>query len=237
MDSTSSPTIMEKVIVFDLDDTLSKEIDYLKSAYREIAQYAAAPCEGCSDGVSILVEKAYVAMLEAYQRGENAFEALNAFLGVKNPVSEYLSIYRNHVPDVRLTDVVRDVLGKLKTEGCVIGLITDGRSVQQRHKIEALGLSEFMAEEDIVISEEFGSEKPSLANYEYFMKRYPEASEFVYVGDNPKKDFIAPNALGWTSVCLKDDSRNIHKQDFSLVAAEALPKRVIESLGELISVR
>lgn len=225
---------MKKVICFDLDDTLSKEIDYLKSAYREIAQYAAAPCEGCSDSVSILAEKAYVAMLEAYQRGENAFVALNAFLGVQNPVNEYLGIYRNHVPEIRLPDEVRDVLVKLKAEGCVIGLITDGRCVQQRHKIEALGLAEFVAEEDIVISEEFGSEKPALANYDYFMKRYPEAEEFVYVGDNVKKDFIAPNALGWMTVCLKDDGRNIHKQDFASVPAEALPKRVIESLSDLV---
>lgn len=225
---------MKRVICFDLDDTLSKEIDYLKSAYREIAQYAAAPCEGCSDGVSILAEKAYETMLEAYLRGVNAFEALNAFLGVQNPVSEYLSIYRNHVPDVRLTDEVCDVLGKLKSDGCVIGLITDGRSVQQRHKIEALGLAEFVVEEDIVISEEFGSEKPSKANYEYFMKLYPEAEEFVYVGDNPKKDFVGANALGWMTVCLLDDGRNIHKQDFEAVTEEALPKRVIESLSELV---
>ena len=33
-----------QVLIFDLDDTLYKEIDYLTSAYREIARYAAAHC-------------------------------------------------------------------------------------------------------------------------------------------------------------------------------------------------
>ena len=100
----------------------------------------------------------------------------------------------------------------LKNQGVRIGLITDGCSVQQRNKIEALGLRRWIEEEDIIISEEFGSGKPALANFEYFMKRYPECHDFTYVGDNLKKDFIAPNALGWQTVCLKDDGRNIHRQ-------------------------
>lgn len=226
---------MKKVICFDLDDTLSKEIDYLKSAYREIARYAATPCSGCSDSEIVLAQKAYEAMLEAYHRGENAFEVLNAFLGVQNPVSEYLSIYRNHRPEIALSEETEKVLSILKAEGCRLGLITDGRSVQQRSKIEALALGRYFDEEDIVISEEFGSEKPSLANYECFMKRYPEATDFVYVGDNPKKDFVGANALGWMTVCLLDDGRNIHKQDFEAVSAEAQPKHKIKTLSELIN--
>ena len=33
------PSMCKKVVVFDLDDTLYKEIDYLKSAFQEIADY------------------------------------------------------------------------------------------------------------------------------------------------------------------------------------------------------
>ena len=66
-----------RVVCFDLDDTLYKEIDYLKSAYREIAEYAAEHCRGYSDPVSVLAHKAYDVMLAAYQEGQNAFEELN----------------------------------------------------------------------------------------------------------------------------------------------------------------
>ena len=219
-----------KVVCFDLDDTLYKEIDYLKSAYREIAAYAAEYCHGCSDTPMILAAKAYNAMLAAYQKGENAFECLNSFLGIDLPISEYLQIYRNHKPRISLSADVEQTLDTLKADGCIIGLITDGRSVQQRNKIEALGLSRWIANEDKVISEEFGSEKPSPANYEYFMKRYPECSDFTYVGDNPKKDFIAPNALGWTTICLLDDGRNVQKQDFSCEPQCNIPVRKVEKL-------
>ena len=223
-----------RVICFDLDDTLYKEIDYLKSVYREIAGYAAEYCHGCSAPVSVLAHKAYEVMLAAYREGGNAFEALNRFLGLNLPASDYLYIYRNHKPKIALSEDVVRMLDTLMVKGVRMGLITDGRSVQQRNKIEALGLSRWMDAEDIVISEEFGSEKPALANYAYFMERYPECHDFTYVGDNLKKDFVAPNALGWMTICLMDDGRNIHRQDFASTPAQALPKKKIKSLKELI---
>lgn len=218
-----------KVICFDLDDTLYKEIDYLKSAYREIAQYAAGQCTGCSDSVNILAIKAYDRMLDAYREGLNAFEELNLFLGLDLPISDYLYIYRHHKPKIALVEDVAMTLDELQAKGVRIGLITDGRSVQQRNKIEALGLGKWIEKEDIVISEELGSEKPNVANYEYFMRRYPECYDFTYVGDNLKKDFIAPNALGWHTICLKDDGRNIHRQRVDDIEKRMMPKRWIDS--------
>ena len=222
-----------KIVCFDLDDTLYKEIDFLKSAYQEIAGYAAGQCTGCSDSVTILALKAYNRMLDAYSGGRNAFEELNNFLGISLPASDYLQIYRNHKPKVELSEDAVRTLDCLKEQGARMGVITDGRSVQQRNKVEALGLGRWMEQEDIVISEEFGSEKPNLANYTYFMKRYPQCHDFTYVGDNLKKDFIAPNRLGWHTVCLKDDGRNIHKQQVEIAEREALPKVWIDSLYEL----
>ena len=226
-----------RVICFDLDDTLYKEIDYLKSAFQEIAEYAAAHCHGCSDPVLVLAHKAYEMMLAAYREGGNAFEALNRFLGLNLPASDYLYIYRNHKPKIALSEDVVRMLDTLKVKGVRIGLITDGRSVQQRNKIEALGLSRWMDAEDIVISEEFGSEKPALANYAYFMERYPECHDFTYVGDNLKKDFIAPNHLGWQTVCLKDDGRNIHRQRVEDKEEGMMPRRWIERLKNLTTMK
>ena len=68
-----------KVVCFDLDDTLYKEIDYLKSAYREIASYAADYCRGCSDSPIILSIKAYDAMLIAYKSGRRTINATTIF--------------------------------------------------------------------------------------------------------------------------------------------------------------
>ena len=173
-------------------------------------------------------------MLRAYHEGKNAFEELNELLGLHVSIKDYLTIYRKHQPDISLSKDVVQTLDALHEQGERIGLITDGRSLQQRNKIAALGLYRWMKEEDIIISEEFGSEKPALENYTYFMKRYPECQDFTYVGDNLKKDFIAPNSLGWDTVCLKDDGRNVHKQEFETTPFESLPKRFITKLSELL---
>jgi putative hydrolase of the HAD superfamily len=223
----------KRVLCFDLDDTLLKEIEYLKSAYMDIAFYAVSACRECSDSASILSIKAYDEMLTTYQKGENAFEQLNAYLGLQIDLKEYLQIYRSHKPMLSLSEDADITLKTLKTQGCVLGLITDGRSLQQRNKINALGLYEYFEEENIVISEEFGSEKPAFVNYEYFMKRYPKIETFVYVGDNPKKDFLAPNQLGWQTICLLDNGQNIHKQDFDLPETY-LPKERIYKLSEVV---
>lgn len=170
-------------------------------------------------------------MLEMRSRRENVFEDLSARFAV--PVKSLLARYRNHFPsEMKLSSAVRSTLETLKRQGAVLGLITDGRSLTQRNKIRALGLGEFFADENIVISEEFGSEKPSSRNYEFFMKKFPDA-DYCYVGDNPKKDFIAPNALGWETVCLLNSGDNIHPQNFSAVPAKAVPKKLIKTFSVL----
>lgn len=143
-------------------------------------------------------------MLLAYKEGQNAFERLNAFLGINLPISQYLQIYRMHKPNIRLSESAVSAINSLKSSECIIGVITDGRSVQQRNKIEALGVNRWIIEEDVLISEEFGSEKPTPANYEYFMKRYPESDEFMYVGDNLKKDFTSVSTKVMPKMIIKD---------------------------------
>lgn len=224
-----------KVICFDLDDTLAKEIEYLKSAYKEIAYYAVNQCKVSPDKASILTKDAYTKMYSAYLNGDNAFEKLNEFLSIDVPANIYLDLYRSHNPLLKLSEETSTTLTVIKNTGYILGLITDGRSIQQRSKIKAYGLSAFFSDENIIISEEFGSEKPALANFKFFMNRYPLSTEFMYIGDNIKKDFFAPNNLGWNTICLLDNGMNIHKQNFKM-SDEYLPKVKITSLKDLLNI-
>lgn len=187
-------------IVFDLDDTLYKEIEFLKSGYKYIVNKLP------------LMEKdqIYENMLQKYKVGEDVFNYVQQLLPEFDK-SVLLQWYRSHKPDIHLDDNTLDCLKFLKTNNVILGLISDGRSVTQRNKIEALGLNELILDEDIVISEELGSEKPSEINYQYIAQKHPGCS-FFYVGDNPKKDFIAPNKLGWKTIGLRDNGQNIHPQ-------------------------
>ena len=220
------PTLAHTLVAFDLDDTLYKEIDYLRSAYREIAFYA-------THGDRLRGSDLLALMMQTYRNGGNAFRRLNKTLKTDTPIETYLQMYRSHRPDINLAGEVRLTLDELKAAGCTLAIITDGRSVQQRNKIAALGLDRWIAEDDIIISEEIGTEKPSEANYLQVMQRHPEVERFVYVGDNPAKDFITPNRLGWTTVCLRDNGENIHLQKFNEQDMPYQPQHHIVTLTEL----
>lgn len=216
----------KKIIVFDLDDTLYYEIDYLTSAYNEIAMKIES---------KYAVSNVFSFMLGAYYDKKNVFEELNKKYSLDIPIESYLLLYRNHIPHVSLTQETKEVLSiLLKTESNVLGLLTDGREITQKNKIKALMLEKYIKEENIVISDVFGSTKPSLNNYLYFHQKYDKA-EFVYVGDNVNKDFVAPNKLNWTTICLLDNGKNIHTQDFS-IDSEYLPQYKITDIKELLKI-
>lgn len=227
-----------KVICFDLDDTLCKEIDFLKSAYREIASYAVHMYIDTNDLAKVLEVRVYEAMMEAFQSGRNAFETLNSYLGLDIPVSELLQMYREHVPRISLEEDIRCTLDRLKAEGVLMSIVSDGRELTQWNKIRTLGLTKWIDESFIIINSSSECFKPSPCGYERLealVRRAfgKEKLSFVYVGDNLKKDFIYPKQAGWKTICLKDDGRNIHKQDFESTATEAMPDRVIKLIKEL----
>lgn len=188
-----------KTIVFDLDDTLVKEIDFLKSAFNEIAIF-----------VDSQNKDLYPQMLKWYAQKENVFLKL-----IENYPKVELSVlkkmYRNHFPDFKEYGYVKKYLINLKNKGYKLGLITDGFSVTQRNKIKALEIESLF--DLIVISEEFGSEKPTEANYLVFHQF--NTDDYYYIGDNTSKDFLTPNQYNWKTICLLDDGTNIHQQNFN----------------------
>ena len=213
-----------KVVVFDLDDTLYKEIDFLKSAYREISDFL---CKAY--GVKGLFEK----MLHDYEMGKKAFQEVIGSYQLPIKLEELLEMYRNHFPEIALDEDTRNVLDTLKRNGIGMGIITDGRQKTQLNKIQALGLDNYIDERHIVISEVCGHEKTDGFGFAQIENAFPD-SDYYYVGDNPRKDFIAANDRGWTTICLLDDGRNIHQQNFDLPESYQ-PKYTIANIKELAS--
>jgi putative hydrolase of the HAD superfamily len=209
---------MNKVIVFDLDDTLYKEIDFLKSGYKAI-------CESLKLDI-------YDDMISLYFDNKNVFEEIIYKYNIQISREKLLEIYREHKPNIQLEIEIENVLKYLKRKGYIIGIVTDGRSISQRNKIEALGLTNFL--DKIIISEEIGSEKPNLLNFTPFHEY--KADQYAYIGDNINKDFYGPNQLGWQTIQLLDDGRNI-KRAINQSEKGYLPIKQIRHLEELIDAR
>lgn len=188
------------VVVFDLDDTLYKEIDYLRSAYQHISQLVHAETG----------KWVFEAMWDWYCAGIDTFSELKNQFEISLSISDLVYQYRFHAPEIALSEGAAELLNDLSGRGVPLGLITDGRTKTQTNKLLSLGIASSF--ERTVISESFGSEKPEMANYRVFEQDFPN-SRYYYIGDNFSKDFVSPNKLGWTTIGLLDDGRNIHSQD------------------------
>lgn len=214
-----------KVVIFDLDDTLYQEIDFVISAFREISFVLK---------IDFGADNCFPVLMNYFRAGLKVFDEVIKAMQIPLTSEQLLSLYRNHIPDISLSHGAAMTINCLKNKNFHLGIITDGRSVAQRNKIRSLKLDALIPDDNIVISEEFGSTKPDIRNFEYFMNKFPNGS-YTYIGDNPKKDFLAGNALGWRTICLLDHGRNIHKQDFSL-PPEYLPQIIINNLTEILPI-
>lgn len=210
----------ETCLVLDLDDTLYPEFLYQKSGF-EAVELVLTELFGLSLDVTLT---------ELSKSGGDVFEKVCERFGLKKGVKqELINVYRYHVPIITLSDDVLNFVISASKKFKAVCILTDGRSVTQRLKLKSLGLLHF----PVFISDEWGSTKPDDARFKIIEAKYSDCENFCYVGDNVKKDFIAPNNLGWLSVCIRDKGFNIHSQNLDGLPDINLPKLWLNSVSEL----
>ncbi|MEZ9768959.1 HAD family hydrolase [Vibrio breoganii] len=210
------------VWVFDLDDTLYGERKYQQSGYNHLIRLINDIYEV---DVSDIVASSMKSNLDVL---EEICLHLKLPLGVKETL---LWEYRLHLPNIELDKNVVETIGLIRANSLGVAILTDGRALSQRKKLASLKLSSI----DALISEEWGESKPGEKRFLHVQNKYPDAVEFIYVGDNIIKDFITPNNLGWTTIGLKDSGSNIHPQEIDKISSNYLPNIWIEKIEELQS--
>ena len=204
-----------KIFVFDLDDTLYSERDFENSGIEYVYNY---------------FEIKHISLDSILNNRKNWIDQIINVTNKEITIQMVLDLYRCHLPAIELYEDSKFFLEMLLSNGYEMSLITDGRSITQRNKLKALGIESYF--KNIVISEEVNSEKPSEYNFNLVMNnKCPE--NYIYIADNPQKDFITPNKLGWSSICVLDRGQNIHVQNFDL-PKEFLPQFFINSFQEII---
>jgi len=192
---------MITTVVFDLDDTLYDEIEYCKTGFTAVAEFLAELPEAPP------AEQIFSALWKQFTNGnrKNTFNAALDELGISYEdkfIEELVNVYRNHIPTIKLPQDSRHVLCELRAK-YTLALITDGFLPAQQLKVKSLGIEEYF--KCIVYTEQLGREfwKPSPAGFEKIIQTLNTKPEnTVYIGDNEKKDFIAPNKLGFFTVQL-----------------------------------
>ncbi|MGE0628268.1 MAG: HAD family hydrolase [Hyphomicrobiaceae bacterium] len=214
-------------IVFDLDDTLYPERQFAISGFRACERWLEQRY-----GVNGIVDDMTRMLDDGHMR--SLFEiTLRKHLGPYDDslLESFIDIYRLHPPEISLYDDAAPALDHFEALG-PIGLITDGQEEVQSSKVRALELEPRFAH--IIYTHALGGRsfsKPNPRAFELMEQALGGPGDrFLYVGDNPSKDFVAPNKRGWISVQIHRDQRIHHRAQ---TAEGGAPQHEITALTEL----
>ncbi len=191
-----------EVIVFDLDDTLYFEKSYVISGFRSVSKYI-----GERTGISY--DLLFIEMFEAFEKGTRTkiFDLLlsrHPEINCLFSVEDLVKHYRFHDPSIALIPEAEEMIRLLGTKNRNLGIISDGFLETQTRKIQSLKLSTRI--NTIILTDIWGKDfwKPHTRAFEEMeLIHRAQGERFVYVGDNPSKDFIPAKERGWNTVRLR----------------------------------
>lgn len=212
------------VLVFDLDDTLYPELSYVHSGFRAVADFLSpllgVPAQALAAGM--IAEEA------AHGRGQVFDNVLRQYgRWSKSLVVACLRTYRQHTPTLALYPDAERCLTRFAH--LPLYIVTDGHKEVQARKVAALGLAARVRK--AYLTNRYGRHraKPDPHVFDLIRQREQVApGEVIYVGDNPRKDFLGIKPLGFRTV-------RILRGNYAHLAADAAHEadQCIDSLDEL----
>ena len=217
---------MIEALVFDLDDTLYLESDFVMSGYRAVAQFL-ADTDVCD------FQNAFDCMAETFvaEGRQKVFHALlERFPNSSTILSDLVEVYRQHNPSISLFPGYSDLLQKLAHQ-YRLGVITDGLPAVQARKVRALGLESVM--DKIIYTWVYGTDKEKPHPFSFslmleYLKMEPEC--VLFIGDNPIKDCSGAHGAGMKCAQVRHPAVNGIYPDAQI---KETPEFVIDTLLQL----
>lgn len=213
---------MIKALIFDLDDTLYPEKEFVTSGFQAVAKYLTEKFKLDSSEVFDILKKGFDEGL----RGKNFNSLLERLNLPQKELGELISVYCNHKPKIELYSDAKEVLTYFQYNKRIkIGLISDGPVRIQKNKLKVLKIDKIF--DLMLLSDSLGEKyrKPCQKLFKLAIKKLKvKPAEAVYVADNPQKDFIGARKVGLFTTRIKRDqgiykhieTTNENKADFTI---------------------
>ncbi|WP_161626669.1 HAD family hydrolase [Desulfatiglans anilini] len=217
-----------RAVIFDLDDTLYPEQEFVLSGFRSVSKWAQVH-------LNIPERESFRILTQLFSEGVRG-DTFNRWLEIHGRSQEIipslLRVYREHKPCIKPFPEVTNILSDLR-KNYQIGLLSDGYFSVQQAKLLSLGLSDFF--DVILFTDELGRAnwKPSITPFREISRRLglDNPVQAVYVGDNPVKDFFGAKQIGMGTIWIKrDKGEYVHMQP---PTADHQPMFELNSLANL----
>jgi putative hydrolase of the HAD superfamily len=183
---------MIHALLFDLDDTLYREFDFVLSGYRAVARYV-------FDRYGRSYDRVYRTMVRTLmdKDRDHVFPVVReVYLDSMVSIGELVEVYRRHSPEIALFPGYDVLLQQLRRR-YRIGIVTDGLPEVQRSKSRALGLED--AVDAFVYTWEHGRDKEKPHPHPFLLMLsllHANPSQAVFIGDNYIKDCEGARKVG-----------------------------------------
>lgn len=191
----------EYCLFIDLDDTLYNEVDFVISGYNHIYKWI---LKNLNLDIQYKPNKNDVI--------NNIENHIQTFIKKNNFEEKYsvkfIKLMRDHKPNISLSNSNLKKLKVINKKFKNLVLVTNGRSISQRNKLQSLNIKKFFRE--ILISEEFGFKKPDKILYDKLIEKYKNYN-LIFIGDNIDIDLITPINKGLKTIFIRNLNNRIHK--------------------------
>jgi len=204
---------MIRAIIFDLDDTLYLEGDYVRSGFQAVAQWLASR-NLRRDGRSpkwVLMDCEWELWNESKDDPDHVFERYALKWHARNPgttmlpdeiAGTMLQIYRSHQPEIQVCSDALKVLPQLSRD-LQLAILSDGDPERQQRKLQALNIAHLFRKVIFTGSNPAWA-KPSPEGFQVLVEALDcRPQECIYVADNPAKDFAGPKELGMRTLRIR----------------------------------
>ncbi|HXF29602.1 MAG TPA: HAD family hydrolase [Chlamydiales bacterium] len=179
------------IIVFDLDDTLYSELDYVDGGLMAVAKHFGGDIKKNYKELKKLREEARKHIIDRFLQAHDCWS--------KKRLQELINVYRRHKPHLTLYPAAKRCLQALKKRP--LYLVTDGHRFVQRNKVDALGIRSSFKK--TFFTSDYGQHRAKPSPYCFTKIASLEKvapKEILYVADNPTKDFVGIKPLGFQTL-------------------------------------
>lgn len=216
-----------KAILFDLDDTLFLERDFVESGFSAVSNYLSSHYQLNKDDVFDELWN----MFCSGRRGDLFNEIINSYSNLNITVKDLIKVYHQHIPKIKPIYGVIPLLDYLMKKQ-KLGLVSDGYLEVQKNKFSSLDLHKYF--NSVLFTDELGRNnwKPSIVPFEKTLDTLNvNPTESVYIADNPEKDFKGPNKLGINTIRIRIEGGEYYNKRPQ--SPEYAPRKTVFSIKEL----